>query len=448
MSRGTVQQVRELARKHQVVTLVGARGTGKTEVGRSLQRVWDESGLSVVWIDARIAQTSADLNEPLADAIACTPDDLNAVNLSSDQTVRVIVDSCESLHGKPWLAALQAQWRALLSSEAARGVLGVVLLGRPLFRQIAGGHGSPLLNLGPVVTTTSMSYDEVDDLVTGGAINLDARIIHGMSAGHPGLTRLLIEATSTSDRTVKDHVDAFVTANRRYIHHLVEDHPIGGRAMLGDLLTAKRPVQDATLIRAHYGAAYADGLDALEDLVASGLVRRTQNGECSIGAKILLDVPALRDLLRTPSVEIPDTPGPLGETVEEIFRFENHLRRAVADNLADHDNAWWATRIPPELAGEAEARRRTEANLLGQEDAALHPLMYLGLGEIFDIVFERPNWDQVFRVVTGLNLEGAQDTARRLVAIRNRAAHSRPVRPGHIEEFRTAADHLGLMSQE
>jgi hypothetical protein len=215
--------------------------------------------------------------------------------------------------------------------------------------------------------------------------------------------------------------------------------------MLRDLLTANRDLRASTLVHAHFGTEHAQGLDVLEDLVASGLVARSDEEKCSLGAKILLDVPALADLLCTPEPAVPTEPGFLSDAVGQIFEIENQLRSVLIHALSSQDEAWWVTRVPATLAGEAESRRQSEADLIGGGEPGLHPVMYLGLGELFHIIFERANWDEVFRLIFPTDLGGAQVAVKVLLAVRNRAAHSRPIGSDHMSQLHRSAATLGLL---
>jgi hypothetical protein len=435
--------IRDLVSKHQIVTVIGARGTGKSRIANQLEEAWQRSGATIVRIDASAISNPAGLDAPLSAALECEPDGLTAKSLPAERVVRIILENCQALHSRPWFSGAQERWRALLSSEAARGRVVALLLGRPLFRQIAGGAGSPLLNLGPIVNTRPLTSEFIRE--EHGVTADCASAIVRKTGGHPHLSALLVEAIGGDPGRLGDVVPDFVAAHKRYLLQLAEDHTIKGQSMLGDLLDAAHPIPEQALVRAHFGREFTQGIETLGDLIAAGLVWRRDSGDCEIAADLLRNVSALRHLLKTPALSIPiGSPDHLTAAVLLVYRIENALRELVGKRLAEMDSAWWATRVPTALAGEAESRREAEADLLGPEDGRLHPIMYLSLGELFDLIQLEDNWEHVFTFAFAMGRDGVADVGRRLSAVRNRIAHSRPVSQDAIAEMQRCARRLGI----
>lgn len=127
-----------------------------------------------------------------------------------------------------------------------------------------------------------------------------------------------------------------------------------------------------------------------------------------------------------------------------LFLAVNRLHKLVAENLADVDLGWWLSRVPPELRGAAEGRHDSEGEVMAVEDVRMHPVMYLSLGELFDLIYVRENWDGVFRAVFHVKRAGVEESARRLIALRNRVADSRSLSPQALQDLEVAIRRLGL----
>ena len=440
------ERIRELLQTQRLVVAIGARGTGKTRCARELTETWHGLGVQVLRIDAASAEKPQDLDRQLTAALGCENTELTARYMPEDGILRVIVDRAEHLYDRPWLGDLQERWRALLADEDSKGRLAIVFFGRPVFRQIAGGDSSPLLNAGPVITPQPLSAGEIQR--QHGVDPSCAGAVLRKTGGHPRLTAALVEAIAGDTANLGKAMGGFVEANRRYLVNLIQDHPLSARSALSELLEKHAPLQQGVLIRQHFGAAHADGVQAIDDLVASGLLVRDGDGGCTVGAALLREVDGLRGLLGPASLTVPDyDPDVMGEAARLIFDAENRLRKLVAESLAeaepDGDGAWWINRVPPELRGDAEARRDAEGEVLAA-DAPLHPVMYLSLGELFELIRAKENWNRIFRAVFPVGRAGFEESAGRLAALRNRVAHSRPLSPEALRELEDATRRLGL----
>jgi len=438
-----IETLRAALRHQQLVALIGARGTGKTIVADALSDRLASNDVVVVRLDAREAEDAIDLNGPLAAALGCPNDELTSERLEPGRVVRVIVDNCHEFYDRPWFPYLQENWRELLSSEGASGRIGVVLLGRPLFRHVAGGHGSPLLGLGPVLVVRPLSPADIHKQFT--VTKELAQAIHRKTGGHPALTRYLLDAVEYDITNIGTAITAFVNEQQRYMLRLAEDHQLAAMGILADLIEAKKRLPEPPLIHAHYGTAYSEGQEALNDLAGSGLIARS-NGGCELAAELLRETPAVRQFVRAPKPAIATIPSrEQAQCAQDIYAIENRLRALICESLGAIDRAWWRTRVPTTMLGEAESRRNAEIESQAASEQDLHPIMYLTLGELFEIVLSKENWSGVFAIEMKRSAEMMRGVSRDLVAVRNKVAHSRPVSETDLELARNAARRIGLL---
>jgi hypothetical protein len=240
-------------------------------------------------------------------------------------------------------------------------------------------------------------------------------------------------------------VEDFVTQNERYLLHLAQDHTSAGMGIVADLLETAHALPESTLISAHFGSSYADGQDALGDLQGSGLLLRDSAALCALGAELFRQSRAMRAFVRAPEVAIPTlTPGEHAQAAAVLYGIENRLREFIVDALRVVDRAWWPTRIPVTLVGEAESRRRQEMESPSAPDDEMHPIMYLTLGELVDVMFRAENWDDVFNLRLRRPVEATRAAAQDISAVRNKVAHNRPVAPRDIALAEAAARVLRL----
>jgi AAA domain len=235
------ERVRELLRTQRLVVAIGARGTGKSRCAEELTETWHGLGVQVLRIDAASAEKPQDLDRQLTAALGCESTELTARYMPEDGILRVIVDRAEHLYDRVWLGDLQERWRALLADEDSKGRLAIVFFGRPVFRQIAGGDSSPLLNAGPVITPRPLTAEEIErrHCVDSSC----ASAVRRKTGGHPQLTAALVEAIDRDAANLGDSMDGFVEANRRYLVSLIQDHPLEARAALSELLEKRAPLQ-------------------------------------------------------------------------------------------------------------------------------------------------------------------------------------------------------------
>jgi hypothetical protein len=438
-----LEEVRERLQQHQAVTFIGARGTGKATLAGGLRVHLKEVGMVVVAIDAGTTDSAADFNAQLAVALRCPDSALTADCLNQDERIRVIVENCEELHDRAWFPVVQEQWRALLTDETARGRVGALLLGRPLFQDVAGGQGSPLLNIGPVLRARPLTENEIAadfdvDLVA-------ARAIRRKTGGHPELTAILIESGGGDIENLGATVSQFVRDNERYLLRLVEDHTLAGMAVLSDVIEANAPVAEAAVIGAHFARAFSRGQDCLADLAGSGLIVRDADGRCSLGAEVIRKAASVRQFLRAPLANVPaDRPGRHVEAASLLYAIENRLRARVAEWLGEVDRAWWPNRVGDQPAAHAESRRQDEMESQVAPQDELHPIMYMHLGEVFDVIASELNWEQVFRVRLPVTREAVKEEAEAIGKVRLKVAHNRPIDDDDLGLLERAARRLRL----
>lgn len=437
------EEILEALSRHQVVFFIGARGTGKTTLVDRLKGSYEETGVKTVRVDAFEVGTPADLNDPISAAIGCSSDALTATAMPLNARVRVLVDNCERLSDRTWFPRLQDQWRALLSEEEARGRIAFLLLGRPLFRAISEGRGSPLLNIG--VVKTARPLDAAQTITAFGVEEETARAVLRKTGGHPYLTSALARALDGDREKFAHIIKPFAAENRRYIMRLIEDHAVAARGVLADLLEAQSPISEAALIGTHFGEAHhLLGEECLDDLSGSGLIRR-EAGLCLISAGLLRSIKDIQNFLRAPEIELEVEPtAAYSAAAVTLFRAENVFRKRLATELAALDQAWWPSRIPAGLVAEAELRRRIEMDSSVPPDGEPHPILFLSMGELVDAMLKAENWDQVFRVRLGLSRAEFEEAARDLMAVRNKVAHNRVVHESDLSVLSGALRRLGL----
>ncbi len=397
--------------------------------------------MAVLRLDASLAHFPEDLNIPLAEELGCEPTSLVASE-NAERPIRVIVDRCDCLFDQPWVDQWQEQWRALLTDPRSQGRVAAVLFGRPLFRQIAGGDASPLLNAGEVMSVRPLDQRQIE-LTYGFSAEVAVGILK-KTGGHPELSRLFSEAVIAKDGDFRQAVRTFEKEHRAYVVEAVQDHPVGGRSMLGDLLRTAAPIHESALIQRHFESAHADGRVSLEDLCASGLVSRVSSGDCTIAADLLKNIGGMRDVVSAPEMKIPDFESKVMDAAWRcLFFSENALRKLVVDRLEATNAAWWILDVSPQVRAAAEGRRKADGAVAASEEPITHPIMYLTVSELFDVLFGA--WDRVFAAVfSPVPKQTLQTMAREFEAVRNRLAHSRPVTEVQLREFEVLTDRLGL----
>jgi hypothetical protein len=438
------EQVLDALSQHQLALFVGSRGTGKTCLIKESEAILNANSIAVVVLDAGSAQSADDLMAPIADQLRCRQHRLTAAALPDRVRLRVLIDNCDALHDKSWFPSVQDEWRGLLGEPRARGRLAFLLCGRPLFRRVAEGRGSPLLGIGVIIPSRPLSASEIKTVLN--ADSTVAEKVQIKTGGHPQLTRRLMDAINRDLTNLEARYADFARSQRRFLLQLIDDHGASARAVVAELLDSPRGVEvaEAAILARHFGGAGVLGQDTFGDLAASGLIERLR-GSCRLNAEILRTDRELRQHLAAPAFAIADEP-PVqqAEAADLVFRIENRLRQVVGSALAQVDETWWPSRFPPAVVREVEQRRRGEANSPAPPSTEVHPVAHLHLGELVDSILAEENWQQVFKVIFGMSREAFSQAAAALTAVRNRVAHNRPVGQHDLEVLHITSERFGL----
>lgn len=442
MRHHQTDEVLDAVSRHQVVFFVGARGTGKTLLVDTVEADLRRSSVEVLRLDAADIATPADVNDPLALALGCSPDEMTAATLPPETRLRIIIDNCQELHGRQWLPYLQDQLRALLSASEARGRAALLLCGRPQFRGIAGGRGSPLLNIGIIRPARSLDVEAIESIfqVPSATANAVAR----KTGGHPQLTASLMDAIGGELSNLERAFNSFAEDSRRYLIRLVEDHALAARPLLADLLASTEPASEAALIARHFGDSRLAGQECLDDLCGSGLVER-KDGCCTIKADLLRSLRDIRSFIGAPPLRGSVEPSrEHAEAAITLYRAENRLRNNVASWLEELDQAWWPSRVPSSLVAEAEQRRLAELESSVPPTEEAHPILYLTFGELVDVIATQRNWHEVFRIRWGLTRPAFEAAVNDVTAVRHKVAHNRKVTADDLSVLNSGLSRLRL----
>jgi hypothetical protein len=240
-------------------------------------------------------------------------------------------------------------------------------------------------------------------------------------------------------------LDGFISAQEHYLIKLAEDHSVAALGLLADIIRSNGAVAQTTLVSSHFGDAYYEGQEAVKDLVASGLVRREGEG-VTLSAELLRAVRSVREYIRVPAFEVPAADSRcLSDAAWMLYEAENALRKLIIETLGALDAAWWPGRVPAEFAAAAELRRRAEFDSSAVPDHDFHPIMYLTLGELFEIVLSSENWEHAFSVALRRTAAMTRDAAGDMLAVRNKVAHSRPVSASDVSLLASSARRLHLI---
>jgi lambda repressor-like predicted transcriptional regulator len=424
--------------RHQVVCYIAARGCGKTMLVADIEARLRDSGIAVISLSARTLLAPDDVLEPVAAHVGVSIARLRNGEYDQDVRIRILIDDAQDFHTHAWFQREQEEWRALLSRPAARGRLGMLLAGRPLFRTLAGGAGSPLLNLGITLTSRPLEPPDVQ------GCDQPSFLAHARkTGGHPHLTEELLRLTSGAADRLGEAAPRLLQEKRRYILRLIEDHAVTARGVLLDVLDARpAPVAAATLVPRRFGSSITFAHDCLADLVGSGLLLET-DGNYGLGAS-LLAAGDVRSYLRAPEAVFPESVSDAyGVAAGQLFTLENRLRSIVAAELDAVDSVWWPSRVPDDLVAEAELRRKAEEDSAATADPDAHPLLFLTTGELFDLVASGANWGSIFHPALGITKLAFERARADITAVRNKVAHNRVVAQADVELLAAANARLG-----
>jgi hypothetical protein len=397
----------------------------------------------VVAVSASKESSAAELLQPLAELMETDFSGLTPETVEQLEGHTVLaIDQAEQLTETGWLVEFQDFLRALFTAEASRGRLRLLIAARPLFRDALGGRGSPLANAAAVTSVRPLTVSEIESAMR--ISRVPAQAIHAKTGGHPYLTEALVQATNGQLDELRRRLEAFCADNRRYIVGLVDDLGMRGRRVLTDLLATGKPVSRTALIRRHF-QDQRSAFECIDDLVGSGFV--SESDECleiSAGllSKLRRGLPAPAEYLERLS------PDRHLEAASLLYAAENELRELIARLLAAVDTHWWPDRIPSEVAAKAASRRAAENESRAPSDRELHPLYYVDLAELFEIIVFGENWSEVFSVGLREDSPTGQQALLAiqsdLLLIRNKVAHNRPVSSSDLDVLTQGVSQLGL----
>jgi hypothetical protein len=445
-------------RRNQVVILTGARGTAKKAVCDAVIRS-HESECNCHQIDAGTVSSLRDLNGWLCSALGVAGPDLPGVSdlPEFDRPSLFVVRRLDRLASEPWLDAWQDTWRALFGAPEAGGMLTLLLTGRPRVQSALGGRGSPLLNIAahcrvePLNATALAESGAVDPAV--------ARAVCRKTGGHPQMTLELIDRLGVDVKTLGAVTSDYIQDRFAFLCGLIDDHGEIAKRALADLSKVSGGRAAETVLQARLASVGDPARSgSFEDLVASGLLCRDDDGSAFLGAEIL-SAPSVKDyLLKSLAAITPPIRQPQDHAVAArlIYEFENVLRERVhelmlrTDKDTHDDKQWWTRRIQDQQAvAQAEIRKAAEHEAGVAPEPPLNVLCYMDLREVAAVVQQKDNWNHVFAL--GLHLDGAALSAGDfggaiddIALVRNKVAHNRPVEARDIERLRRAGRVLGF----
>jgi energy-coupling factor transporter ATP-binding protein EcfA2 len=439
--------MRDAVSRHQVVMYIGARGTGKTTLVSSLSAALRATGMRVVTVSADTLESPMHANSLVGDAFGVS-DRLPKEDELKGAPVRVLVDRCEALFDAPWLPILQDTWRAFFTAAETQGKASLAMVGRPLFRGVFGGRGSPLSNAAVTVRAAPLTTEAIEAQFQ--VSRPLAAALQRKGGGHPGLTTRLLKRTTSDVRRIGEAAREMAAEERGYLLDLIDDHGHAGRGVVHDLLQAGGDVASTTVLRQRFGQDRAAGLECLADLIGSGLVQNRQERCVGICAELIQAGPVRRSLALPTALDLTNAPGAHPAAAATLYRLENSLRALIATELSVVDPAWWPARIPSEEAvASAEARKETEAASRLPPPQELHPLAYTDLGDLEDIILQTRNWMQVFSLTLGavdarLDREAVRAFFADVTLVRRKIAHNRPLTENDLALLNNAARRLGV----
>ena len=108
-----------------------------------------------------------------------------------------------------------------------------------------------------------------------------------------------------------------------------------------------------------------------------------------------------------------------------LYFLEKTLRQFIGDRLSKITSKWWKQRVPWEIRKKAEDRKKEEEKRLFPI-VNLHPIWYVDFAHYIEIVTRDDNWREVFKQIFR-NKDDFKVTLMKLVPIRNKIAHMRPL---------------------
>lgn len=438
-----VTEVLRQLQRHGLVIFIGARGTGKTSLADAIEDSL-EPGTLCCTLDVQRAGSLEDLLMPVAQHLGGSDDAVTFDALPPGRMLHVTIDRCEALYEAPWLEQFQDVWRALATSDEARGRLTTLMLGRPQMRRVLGGEASPLANVACITRARPITAVELE--VTLGADSRLARAVIRKTGGHPRLSDELLRAAEGRVEGLGTAYGIFVESFGDYLISLIEDHGVAAPNVVSDIVRMKASVSESALLERHFPSSRGQGASMLDDLAASGIVAKTDEGCYRLAAEIAAS-DRVTAVAEAGWVEVPSrAPDQHPVAGALMYEFENGLRARVVESLSATDRDWWTSKVPEAIAVKAESKRSAERELSTGASASWHPICYLELGELADVIKTDANWRQVFGVSFRIERDEFSGIMSRVASVRNKVAHNRPVTGVDVALLREAAVQLELTS--
>jgi len=430
--------------RHQVLILIGARGTGKTKVVSEVREAFEAHG-QAPWIDARRIETFEEMVEPLVSSSNSISSEFlpDEIPDSEDTQILFTIENADYLYDYEWLGSAQDRLRALFTDQKIRGKWRLLITGRPRLRGILGGAGSPLANAGVVVPVKPLSKKTISEIYR--VDDSKAGFIATQTGGHAELSGRLANFCAQHSDKPWQILEAFVNENRSYIDSVVADHGELGSRIIEAVWKAPGSsvhgdaVSDRFLRKDGYQAR-----SCIEDLAGSGLLV-LEGRYLSINRIVSKAV----DRELRSEIEMVD-PGEHELAAKILFEIENKLRILVASRLCRLDEEWWQVFVPEDVATKAESAKSYDEEVKDLSIDTMHPIFYLDFATLFEVLQQRDLWSKTFAVefssknVQSVSLAQFQQWQIKLSAVRNRVAHNRPV---SVADISVLKDFLGLMTQ-
>jgi hypothetical protein len=111
---------------------------------------------------------------------------------------------------------------------------------------------------------------------------------------------------------------------------------------------------------------------------------------------------------------------------EAALRFESALRERLIAKLS-RDSSWWRDKIPSNIRGEANLRRKRDRSSSFAARVQYHQIYYCYLDDLLKILLH--NYQEYFAGLTEPRPQDLSNRFEELVALRNRIAHGRLLLP-------------------
>ena len=115
------------------------------------------------------------------------------------------------------------------------------------------------------------------------------------------------------------------------------------------------------------------------------------------------------------------------EAYIRIYCLEKTLRQLIVDQLSRITNRWWRRRVPDEVRQSAREKKEVEEKRL-VHTIDLDLMWYVDFFDYVEIITRDDNWREAFKRIFG-NKDDFRVTIKKLLPIRNKIAHMRPLNP-------------------